>query len=128
MRKPPRCPGGLAIRDAVPQQLREGGPLHLRRRAAVHRLGASTAGRARSRGSGGEKRRASEGRGIRGVPSIFILARDPNLLRKPSKTRGNSRFLKRSMVEKEKESTPRGKLYVGACRKLQVSRRSNVST
>ena len=34
-----------------------------------------------------------------------VLFRDPNLFRKPSKTRGNSRFLRRAMVEKNGEST-----------------------
>ena len=50
-----------------------------------------------------------------GVPSPFF----PGILlfRKPSKAQGNSRFLKRTMVEKNWESTPRIK---GARRKASV--------
>ena len=36
-----------------------------------------------------------------------ILSRDPSF-RKPSKTRGNRRLLKKTMVEKNRKSTPRG--------------------
>ena len=38
---------------------------------------------------------------VLGVPSISIIARDPDLFRKPSKTQGKRiRFLKRTMIEK----------------------------
>ena len=41
------------------------------------------------------------------LPSMSILSRDPDLSRKPPETQRNGRFLKRTMVEKNGESTLR---------------------
>ena len=62
-------------------------------------------------------------RTVPGVPSISILSRDPSF-RKPSNTWGKQPvFQKRTMVEKNGESTPRTVL-LGPCAKKAKARRN----
>ena len=61
----------------------------------------------RRRVSGGTDLQPSQGCSRATFP---VLSRDPILFRKPSKIQGNSRLLKRTMVEKNGESTPRAVL------------------